>query len=149
MLNKILLTGDRPTGPLHIGHLFGSLLNRKALEDQYESYIMIADVQGLTDNFENPEKIRENVYEVAADNLAVGLDHKKTTFFIQSQIPQIAELTIFFSNLVTVNELRRNPTIKTEIAKKKELFGAEGESVTYGFLSDFSFDSWVSPQFVN
>jgi len=134
MPNKILLTGDRPTGPLHIGHLFGSLLNRKALEDQYESYIMVADVQGLTDNFEHPEKVRENVYEVTADNLAVGLDPKKTTFFIQSQIPQIAELTIFFSNLVTVNELRRNPTIKTEIAQKKELFGAEGESVTYGFL---------------
>lgn len=134
MPNKILLTGDRPTGPLHLGHLFGSLLNRKTLEDEYESYIMVADVQGLTDNFENPEKVRENVYEVTADNLSIGLNQEKTTFFIQSQVPQIAELTVFFSNLVTVNELQRNPTIKTEIVQKKEIFGAEGESVTYGFL---------------
>lgn len=133
-MKKILLTGDRPTGPLHIGHLFGSLLNRKALENDYESYIMVADVQALTDNFEHPEKVRENVCEVAADNLSIGLDPEKTTFFIQSQVPQIAELTVFFSNLVTVNELRRNPTIKAEMAQKRELFGAEGESLTYGFL---------------
>lgn len=134
MTEKVSLTGDRPTGPLHIGHLFGSLLNRKALENDYKSYIMAADVQALTDNFENPEKVRENVYEVTADNLSIGLNPEKTTFFIQSQIPQIAELTIFLSNLVTVNELKRNPTVKTEIAEKRELFGPEGESVTYGFL---------------
>ena len=133
-MKKVLLTGDRPTGSLHIGHLFGSLLNRKSLENEYESYIMAADVQALTDNFEHPEKVRENVYEVVADNLSIGLNPEKTTFFIQSQVPQIAELTIFFSNLVTVNELRRNPTIKTEMAQKKELFGTEGESLTYGFL---------------
>lgn len=133
-MKKILLTGDRPTGPLHIGHLFGSLLNRKALQEEYESYIMVADVQGLTDNFEHPEKVRESVYEVTADNLSVGLNPEKSAFFIQSQVPQIAELTVFLSNLVTVNELRRNPTVKTEIAQKRELFGAEGESVTYGFL---------------
>jgi len=131
---KILLTGDRPTGPLHIGHLFGSVLNRKKLESEYKSYYMIADIQALTDNWEYPEKVRENVYEVAADNLAVGLDPKKTTFFIQSQVPQIAELTVIYSNLVTVNELKRNPTVKGEIAQKKELFGQEAESLTYGFL---------------
>ena len=134
MSKRILLTGDRPTGPLHIGHLFGSLLSRKELQAEYESYIMVADVQALTDNYEHPEKVRQNVYEVIADNLAVGLDPKKTTFFIQSQIPQIAELTVFYSNLVTINTLRRNPTVKAEIAEKKDLFGQEGESVTYGFL---------------
>ena len=134
MSKKILLTGDRPTGPLHIGHLFGSLLSRKEMQDEYESYIMVADVQALTDNFNNPEKVHQNVYEVTADNLAVGLDPQKTTFFIQSQIPQIAELTVFYSNLVTVNTLRRNPTVKAEIAQKEGLFGKDGESVTYGFL---------------
>ena len=133
-MKKILLTGDRPTGPLHIGHYFGSLLNRKELEKEYESFVMIADVQALTDNFEHPEKIRKNVHEVLADNLSVGLNPDLTTFFIQSQIPQIAELTVFYSNLVTVNTLKRNPTVKTEMSQKKELFGLEGESVTYGFL---------------
>lgn len=133
-MKKVSLTGDRPTGPLHIGHLFGSLLSRKELENDYESYVMVADIQALTDNFEHPEKVRENVYEVTADNLAVGLDPDKTTFFIQSRIPQIAELTVLYSNLVTVNTLKRNPTVKAEIADKKDLFGQEGESVTYGFL---------------
>lgn len=131
---KILLTGDRPTGPLHLGHYFGSLANRVAMQDEYETFVMVADVQALTDNWEHPEKIRANVLEVAMDNLAAGLDPAKATLFIQSQIPQIAELTVFFSNLVTVNELRRNPTIKSELAQKQEQFGAEGESLTYGFL---------------
>ncbi len=134
MSKKILLTGDRPTGPLHIGHLFGSLLSRKEMQDEYESYIMVADIQALTDNFEHPKKVRENVFEVTADNLATGLDPEKTTFFIQSQIPQIAELTVLYSNLVTINTLKRNPTVKAEIAQKKDLFGQEGESLTYGFL---------------
>ena len=134
MSKKVLLTGDRPTGPLHIGHYFGSLINRVKMQDEYDSHIMIADVQALTDNFENPDKVRQNVFEVAADNLAAGLDPDKAILFIQSQIPQIAELTIFYSNLVTINTLRRNPTVKTEIAEKKDLFGQEGESVTYGFL---------------
>ncbi|MDP3792688.1 MAG: tryptophan--tRNA ligase [bacterium] len=134
MSKEVLLTGDRPTGPLHIGHLFGSLLSRKEMQNEYESYIMVADIQALTDNYEHPEKVRENVYEVTADNLAVGLDPEKNTFFIQSQIPQIAELTVLYSNLVTVNTLKRNPTVKAEIAQKKDLFGQEGESVTYGFL---------------
>jgi tryptophanyl-tRNA synthetase len=131
---KILLTGDRPTGPLHIGHYFGSLMNRVKMQDDYETYIMAADVQALTDNWEHPDKVRANVAEVITDNLAAGIDPVKSTIFIQSQVPQIAELTVFFSNLVTVNELRRNPTVKAEIAQKMELFGAEGESLTYGFL---------------
>ena len=134
MQKKILLTGDRPTGPLHLGHYFGSLQNRVAMQSEFESYIMVADVQALTDNFEHPEKVHDSVLEVAMDNIAAGVDPKKATLFIQSQIPQIAELTVFFSNLVTVNTLKRNPTVKAEIADKRELFGQEGESVTYGFL---------------
>ncbi|HXV26421.1 MAG TPA: tryptophan--tRNA ligase [Candidatus Paceibacterota bacterium] len=131
---KVILTGDRPTGPLHIGHYFGSLTNRVRMQDEYETLVMVADVQALTDNWQNPGKVAENVHEVALDNLAAGLDPAKATLFIQSQIPQIAELTVFFANLVTVNELRRNPTIKSEVEQKRELFGAEGESLTYGFL---------------
>ncbi len=130
-MKKIILTGDRPTGQLHIGHLFGSLLNRVKLQDEYESYIMIADVQALTDNFNNPEKVRKNVLEVAFDNLAVGIDPKKSTIFIQSLIPEIAELTVFYSNLVTISKLQRNPTVKEEIKQKKELFK---DNVTFGFL---------------
>jgi len=134
MEKKTLLTGDRPTGPLHLGHYFGSLQNRVAMQDSFDSYIMVADVQALTDNFNQPERVRENVFEVAMDNIAAGLDPKKSTIFIQSQIPQIAELTVFYSNLVTINTLKRNPTVKAEISEKKELFGQDGESVTYGFL---------------
>jgi len=133
-MKKVSLTGDRPTGPLHIGHYFGSLVSRKELENEYESYVMIADVQALTDHFKEPEKVRANVLEVALDYLASGLNPEKTTFFIQSQIHQIAELTIFFSNLVTINTLKRNPTVKDEIAEKKVLFGPKGEKLTYGFL---------------
>ena len=133
-MKKISLTGDRPTGPLHIGHYFGSLVSRKELEDEYESFVMIADVQALTDHFKEPEKVKANVLEVALDYLASGLNPEKTTFFIQSQIPQIAELTIFFSNLVTINTLKRNPTVKSEVAEKKGLFGTKGEKLTYGFL---------------
>lgn len=131
---KRILTGDRPTGKLHIGHYFGSLENRVRLQDEYETYILVADVQALTDNFNNPGKIRENILETTMDNLAAGLDPEKCTFVVQSMVPEIAELTVFYSNLVTVSRLQRNPTIKTEIAQKKELFGNSGESVTYGFL---------------
>ncbi len=131
---KILLTGDRPTGKLHLGHYVGSLKRRVEIQGDYESYIMVADVQALTDNFDNPQKVRDNVFEVVADNLAVGIDPEKVTYFIQSQIPQIAELTVFYSNLVTISELKRNPTVKTEIAEKKRLFGADGQGVTFGFL---------------
>ena len=131
MKNKIILTGDRPTGRLHIGHYFGSLANRVKLQNECETYIEIADVQALTDNFNNPEKVRKNVREVVLDYLSVGIDPAKATIFIQSMIPEIAELTVFYSNLVTIARLERNPTVKTEIAQKRDLFG---ESVTYGFL---------------
>ncbi len=125
----IVLTGDRPTGPLHLGHYVGSLQKRIELQEQYKQYVMIADVQALTDHFEWPEKVRHNVLEVALDYLAVGIDPKKTTIFIQSMIPQIAELTIFYLNLVTVNRLKRNPTVKAEIQQK-----GLGESLPAGFL---------------
>ncbi len=133
MEKKRVLTGDRPTGKLHIGHYFGSLKNRVKMQNEgiYEPYILIADVQALTDNFNNPEKVRRNVREVAMDYLSVGIDPEKTTIYIQSMIPETAELTVYYSNLVTIARLERNPTVKTEIAQKKELFG---ESVTYGFL---------------
>jgi tryptophanyl-tRNA synthetase len=133
MDKKIVLTGDRPTGRLHIGHYFGSLKTRVEMQnhEEYEPYILIADVQALTDNFNNPEKVRKNVREVAIDYLSCGIDPKKTTIYIQSMIPEVAELTVFYSNLVTIARLQRNPTVKTEIAQKKEVFG---ESVTYGFL---------------
>ena len=128
---KRIVTGDRPTGRLHIGHYFGSLQNRVKLQDEYETYILVADVQALTDNFNNPEKVRNNIREVVMDYLSVGIDPDKSTIYIQSMIPETAELTVFYSNLVTIARLQRNPTVKTEIAQKKELFG---ESVTYGFL---------------
>ena len=130
---KCLLTGDRPTGKLHIGHYFGSLKKRVEMQNsgEYESYILIADVQALTDNFKNPEKVRKNVRELAMDYLSCGIDPEKSTIYIQSMIPEIAELTVYFSNLVTISRLQRNPTVKTEISQKKELFG---DSVTYGFL---------------
>ena len=129
--SKRILTGDRPTGNMHIGHYFGSLLSRVDLQDKFDTYILIADVQALTDNFNNPEKVRKNVNEILLDQLSVGIDPNKATFFVQSMIPEIPELTIYYSNLVTMSRLERNPTIKTEIAAKKELFG---ESVTYGFI---------------
>ena len=133
MKKKRILTGDRPTGRLHIGHYFGSIKKRIELQESglYDPYILIADVQALTDNFNNPEKVRKNVREVAIDYLSCGIDPEKTTIYIQSMIPETAELTVFYSNLVTIARLERNPTVKTEIAQKRELFG---ESVTYGFL---------------
>ncbi len=126
---EIVLTGDRPTGPLHLGHFVGSLANRLELQEKYKQYVMIADVQALTDNFEHPEIIRKNVLQVGIDYLAVGLDPEKTTFFIQSMIPQIAELTIFYLNLVTVSRLERNPTVKAEIQDRRF-----GRSIPAGFL---------------
>ena len=130
MKNKeIILTGDRPTGPLHLGHFVGSLQQRVKLQYEQEQYVMIADVQALTDNVDNPQKVRDNVVEVVLDYLAVGINPQKTTIFIQSMIPQIAELTVFFLNLVTINRLKRNPTVKTEIAQKKM-----GQEITAGFL---------------
>jgi len=128
---KIVLTGDRPTGRLHLGHYVGSILNRiKLQKESDESFYMIADIQALTDNSENPEKVHNNVLEVVIDNLAVGLDPKKTIFFIQSQIPEIAELTVLFLNLVTLARLKRNPTVKEEMKQK-----GFGEDVPAGFLA--------------
>ena len=118
MSKNIILTGDRPTGKLHLGHFVGSLRERVKLQDSGnydEMYIMIADAQALTDNADNPEKIRENIIEVALDYLSVGLDPNKVTLFIQSQVPQLTELTFFYMNLVTVSRLERNPTVKSEI----------------------------------
>ncbi|HJZ06204.1 tryptophan--tRNA ligase [Candidatus Amesbacteria bacterium RIFCSPHIGHO2_01_FULL_48_32] len=117
-MKKRILTGDRPTGKLHLGHLVGSLQNRVNLQDEYEQFVMIADVQALTDNFTEPQKVRENVREVALDYLAVGIDPDKTTILIQSLIPEIAELTVYYLNLVTLERVLRNPTVKDEIKQK-------------------------------
>ena len=117
-MKKIILTGDRPTGRLHIGHFVGSLRGRVELQNsgEYEKiFVMIADAQALTDNFEHPEKVRDNILEVAMDYLSVGLDPQKTTILIQSQIPELTELTFYYMNLVTVSRLQRNPTVKSEI----------------------------------
>lgn len=125
---KRILTGDRPTGKLHLGHYVGSLQNRVALQKDYDTFIIIADVQALTTNFDKPEKLKADVFNVALDNLAVGLDPDIATFFIQSLIPEIAELTTFYGMFVTVNSLRHNPTIKTEVQQ----YGYK--DIMYGFL---------------
>ncbi len=117
-MRKRILTGDRPTGKLHLGHYVGSLENRVRLQKEYETFILIADVQALTDNFEKPEILKANLMEVAMDYLAVGIDPEITTIVIQSRVPQIAELTIYYMNLVTLARLQRNPTVKAELAQK-------------------------------
>jgi tryptophan--tRNA ligase len=130
---KIMLTGDRPTGRLHIGHYVGSLRRRVELQNQGDfdkMFVFIADAQALTDNTDNPEKVRQNVVEVALDYLACGLDPEKVTIFIQSQIPELCELAFYFQNLVTVSRLQRNPTVKTEIGMR----GFEG-SIPVGFFT--------------
>ncbi len=135
MKQKTILTGIRPTGNIHLGHYFGAVKTWKKLQDQDTPfYLEIADVQALTDNFHQPEKVRKNVRELTIDALACGIDPKKTNIFIQSMIPEIAELTVFYSNLVTIARLYRNPTVKSEMKQKKELFGEDGEGITYGFL---------------
>ena len=111
-MKKRVLTGDRPTGKLHLGHYVGSLRNRVDLQHEFEQYVMVADVQALTDNFEDPVKVKENVFEVTKDYLSIGIDPEITTILIQSQIPEIAELTIYYLNLVTLGRLERNPTVK-------------------------------------
>ena len=133
-MKKTILTGIRPTGNLHLGHYFGAGKTWRDIQEDYDFYLEIADVQALTDNFDNPEKVRKNIYELTKDLLAIGIDPNKVHIFIQSKIPEIAELTVFYGNLVTVSRLQRNPTVKTEISQKKELFGNDGESITYGFL---------------
>ena len=132
MAKEILLTGDRPTGKLHIGHYIGSLKNRVKLQNsgKYDPYIMIADTQALTDNARNPEKIRNSLIQVALDYLAVGLDPNKSTIYVQSQIPALFELTAYYMDLVTVARLERNPTVKTEI-KQKDF----KDSIPVGFLN--------------
>jgi tryptophanyl-tRNA synthetase len=117
-MKKRILTGDRPSGKLHLGHYIGSLQNRVKLQNDYDQYVMIADVQALTDNFENPKKITESVFEVAKDYLSIGIDPNQTTILIQSQIPEIGELTVYYLNLVTLGRLERNPTVKSEINQK-------------------------------
>ncbi len=117
-MEKRILTGDRPTGRLHLGHYVGSLQNRVRLQHEYDTYILIADVQALTDNFEHPEKLRENLFEVALDYLAVGLDPERVKIVVQSMVPELTELTIYFMNLVTVATLERNPTVKEEIKQR-------------------------------
>lgn len=117
-MSKIILTGDRPTGRLHLGHYVGSLKRRVELQNSGEFdkvFIMIADAQALTDNADNPEKVRQNIIEVALDYLSVGLDPEKCTIFIQSQVPELCELAFYYMNLVTVSRVQRNPTVKTEI----------------------------------
>lgn len=129
---NIILTGDRPTGRLHLGHYVGSLKNRVKLQNEGnydEMYVMIADSQALTDNFNNPKKIRDNLKEVILDYLSVGLDPKKVTFFIQSEVSALTELTFYYMNLVTVSRLGRNPTVKTELKQK-----AFGNSIPVGFM---------------
>lgn len=117
-MKPVILTGDRPTGPLHLGHYIGSLKNRVELQETHKQYLIIADAQAMTDNFKNPQMIRENIVEVALDYLAVGIDPAKSTIFVQSMIPELFEATFYFLNLVTVARLERNPTVKTEIAQK-------------------------------
>ncbi len=126
----IILTGDRPTGPLHLGHYVGSLRARVQLQDEHDQFVIVADMQALTDNAANPGKVRENILEVALDYLAVGLDPKRTTIFIQSLVPELAELTIYYLNLVTLARLQRNPTVKDEIRQR-----GFGGKIPAGFLS--------------
>ncbi len=134
-MKKRILTGDRPTGKMHLGHFVGSLKNRVKLQDsleaglpKYDQFVMIADVQALTDNFDNPQKVRDNVKEVLLDYLAVGIDPAKTTILVQSMIPEIAELTVFYLDLVTLERVLRNPTVKEEIKQK-----GYGQSLPAGF----------------
>lgn len=132
MERKIILTGDRPTGKLHLGHYAGSLRNRVELQNsgKYDMYVFIADMQALTDNAKNPQKIRDNIIEVALDYLSVGLDPDKTCIFVQSQIPALSELTMYYMNLVSLARLKRNPTIKSEIKER-----GFGETIPVGFLT--------------
>ena len=132
-MKKVILTGERPTGPLHIGHYVGSLRNRIRLQNEGnydEMYVFSADAQALTDNFDNPQKVHDNIFEVTLDNLACGIDPDKVTYFIQSEVPELTELTFYYMNLVTVSRLYRNPTVKEEIKQR----GFE-ESIPAGFFT--------------
>ncbi len=129
MSKKVILTGDRPTGPLHLGHYVGSLANRLKMQNDYDQYIMIADMQALTDHAYQPELIRKSIIQVAFDYLAIGIDPKKSTILLQSLIPQLSELTMYYLNLVTWNRLKHNPTVKQEIKQKNFQ-----DSVPAGFM---------------
>ncbi|MGN1227726.1 MAG: tryptophan--tRNA ligase [Christensenellales bacterium] len=131
-MKEIILTGDRPTGKLHLGHLVGSLKNRIELQntDKYEMYIMIADTQALTDNAGNVQKVTDNILQVTLDYLSAGIDADKTTIFIQSQVSELTEISMYYMNLVTLARLQRNPTVKTEIKQKNF-----GQSIPVGFLT--------------
>ena len=129
-MRKTILTGDRPTGPLHLGHYVGSLRQRVALQREHDTYVLIADLQALTDHFDEPDLVRDNVVEVMLDYLAVGLDPAVATIVVQSRVPELAELTVYFLNLVTVARLQRNPTVKDEMRQKA--FEAD---VPAGFLA--------------
>ena len=119
MEKKRILTGDRPTGKLHIGHLLGSLSNRVKLQDEYDSFIEIANVQALSDNFNNPSKVKDSIMELLCDYYAVGIDFDKANIFIQSEVPQIHEIFIYLANFATVQQIQHNPTIKTEMAQNR------------------------------
>ena len=127
-MKKRILTGDRPSGKLHLGHFVGSLANRVKLQDEYDQFILIADVQALTDNYDNPQKVADSVRGLVLDYISVGIDPEKSTIVVQSKMPAIAELTIFYLNLVSLNRVLRNPTVKAEIEQK-----GFGESVPAGF----------------
>src|SRR5258706_8287827 len=127
-MKKRILTGDRPSGKLHLGHYVGSLANRVRLQDDYDQYILIADVQALTDNYENPERVVNSVRELVLDYVAAGIDPQKSTIVIQSEMPAVAELTVFFLNMVSLNRVLRNPTVKMEIEQK-----GFGDSLPAGF----------------
>jgi tryptophanyl-tRNA synthetase len=126
---SVVLTGDRPTGPLHLGHYVGSLANRLKLQDEAKQFVMLADVQALTDHADNPHILKDNIYQVALDYLSIGIDPSKTTIFIQSLVPQLCELTLYYLNLVTWNRLKHNPTVKVEIKQK-----GFGDNVPAGFM---------------
>ena len=149
-MSKIILTGDRPTGKLHIGHFAGSLKQRVFLQNSGtfdEIYIMLADAQALTDNADNPEKVRNNILEVALDYLACGIDPTKSSIFIQSQLPQLYELSFHYMNLVTVSRLQRNPTVKAEIAQKN--FEQSIPGFATGRTGDFCVGCSVAAPFGN
>lgn len=128
-MKKKILTGDRPTGKLHLGHYIGSLQNRVKLQNEYDQYILVADVQALTDHFAHPAKVTQHIVEIAKDYLSIGIDPHQSTIFIQSQIPEIAELTVYYLNLVTLGRLSRNPTVKYEMRQK-----GYNEAIPVGFF---------------
>ncbi len=128
------MTGDRPTGKIHLGHYVGSVKNRVNLQSEYEQFVIIADTQAMTDNFDNPEKIQKSITELMLDYLAIGIDPEVSTIFLQSQIPAIHELFLYFANLISVEKLRHNPTLKTELKEKAEHKGSFKKSTPLGFF---------------